>query len=121
LRALPGIEDAAVVLTAGGAGTPEQTAGEGNDPERSAGEDSGSKRSDAGGEAGGPERSAGVRGLKRSARAGGPERLTAYLVAGAGAPSHAEVRDALVAVVPGHQVPAAWATVERLPLTPNGK
>ncbi|MEV7315227.1 amino acid adenylation domain-containing protein [Streptomyces microflavus] len=121
LRALPGIEDAAVVLTAGGAGAPEQTAGESNDPERSAGEDSGPERSDAGGVAGGPERSAGVRGLKRSARAGGPERLTAYLVAGAGAPSHAEVRDALVAVVPGHQVPAAWATVERLPLTPNGK
>ncbi|MFF3831826.1 amino acid adenylation domain-containing protein [Streptomyces sp. NPDC002458] len=54
----------------------------------------------------------------------GPERLAAYLVAATGeaaAPGHAEVRDALAAALPGHMVPAAWATVPRLPLTPNGK
>ncbi|MFE4451653.1 amino acid adenylation domain-containing protein [Streptomyces sp. NPDC056796] len=53
----------------------------------------------------------------------GPERLAAYLVASpsAGPPRHAEVRDALTAVLPAHMVPAAWATVPRLPVTPNGK
>ncbi|MFJ8752450.1 amino acid adenylation domain-containing protein [Streptomyces sp. NPDC102441] len=54
----------------------------------------------------------------------GPDRLAAYLVtapAMAAAPGHAEVRDALAAVLPGHMVPAAWATVPCLPVTPNGK
>ncbi|WP_373558786.1 condensation domain-containing protein [Streptomyces sp. WZ.A104] len=51
----------------------------------------------------------------------GPERLAAFLVAGAGAPDHAEARDAVAALLPGPSVPTAWATVERLPLTPNGK
>ncbi|MDT0429199.1 non-ribosomal peptide synthetase [Streptomyces salyersiae] len=53
----------------------------------------------------------------------GPERLAAYLVAApeGAAPGHAEVRDALAKVLPGHMVPAAWATVPRLPVTPNGK
>ncbi|MEU4178904.1 amino acid adenylation domain-containing protein [Streptomyces sp. NPDC026589] len=51
----------------------------------------------------------------------GPERLAAFLVAGADAPAHAETRDAVAALLPGPLVPTAWATVERLPLTPNGK
>lgn len=51
----------------------------------------------------------------------GPERLAAFLVAGAGAPAHAETRDAVAVLLPGPLVPTAWATVERLPLTPNGK
>ncbi|MFD5208155.1 amino acid adenylation domain-containing protein [Streptomyces anulatus] len=51
----------------------------------------------------------------------GPERLAAFLVAGDGAPAHAETRDAVAALLPGPLVPTAWATVERLPLTPNGK
>ncbi|MEU0126383.1 amino acid adenylation domain-containing protein [Streptomyces sp. NPDC006289] len=54
----------------------------------------------------------------------GPERLAAYLVTAtteAPAPGHAEVRDALAALLPGHMVPSAWATVPRLPITPNGK
>ncbi|MFD5200510.1 amino acid adenylation domain-containing protein [Streptomyces sp. NPDC058375] len=51
----------------------------------------------------------------------GPERLAAFLVAGADAPTHAETRDAVASLLPGPLVPTAWATVERLPLTPNGK
>ncbi|MEU0001260.1 condensation domain-containing protein [Streptomyces microflavus] len=51
----------------------------------------------------------------------GPERLAAFLVTGAGAPAHAETRDAVAALLPGPLVPTARATVERLPLTPNGK
>ncbi|MEU0163495.1 amino acid adenylation domain-containing protein [Streptomyces sp. NPDC006261] len=51
----------------------------------------------------------------------GPERLAAFMVAGDGAPTQAETRDAVAALLPGPSVPTAWATVKRLPLTPNGK
>ncbi|MET0400395.1 MAG: amino acid adenylation domain-containing protein [Longimicrobiaceae bacterium] len=52
----------------------------------------------------------------------GDARLVAYVVPEPGAaPATRELRDALRAVLPGHMVPGAVATLDALPLTPSGK
>ncbi|MFB9923885.1 amino acid adenylation domain-containing protein [Amycolatopsis halotolerans] len=51
----------------------------------------------------------------------GGQRLVAYVVPAAGAPTRATLAAALAGQVPDYMVPSAFTLLERLPLTPNGK
>ena len=51
----------------------------------------------------------------------GGRQLVGYVVAGACAPSHAELRRHLERQLPDHMLPAALVPLPRLPLTVNGK
>ncbi|MFK0216430.1 non-ribosomal peptide synthetase [Streptomyces sp. NPDC090298] len=52
---------------------------------------------------------------------GGEKRLLAYIVPKTPAPDPAELRAAILAVLPDYMVPAAFVELSELPLTANGK
>ncbi|HKH44071.1 MAG TPA: amino acid adenylation domain-containing protein, partial [Thermoanaerobaculia bacterium] len=60
--------------------------------------------------------------LARSDKAGGERRLAGYVTAGPeGAPTLAEMREALGRRLPDYMIPSALVVLDRLPLTANGK
>ncbi len=51
----------------------------------------------------------------------GHPRLVAYVVLAAGAPTTAQLRDALSDTLPGYMVPSAWVALDAFPLNTQGK